>query len=131
MEVNVITPERSVFKAAGVEHVLLPAEDGELGILPGHISMICSMAVGRIRVDLPEESVELATSGGFAEVFEDRVTMLADTAEKATEIDVERARRARERAEERLRKRSEEIDMARAKAALSRAANRLHVAGAG
>ncbi|MFO8009020.1 MAG: F0F1 ATP synthase subunit epsilon [Candidatus Brocadiia bacterium] len=130
MQVKVITPERTVLEQDDVEHVLLPADNGEVGILPRHNAMVCTIKVGRIRVDTNGESVRLATSGGFAEVLEDTVTILADTAEQAEEIDVERARAARRRAEERLRKRAEEIDMARARTALSRALNRLHVAGA-
>ena len=130
MQVRVITPEGAVLERDDAEHVLLPAENGELGILPRHNAMVCSIKVGRIRVDGDGHSVRLATSGGFAEVFEDTVTILADTAEKAEEIDVQRAHEARRRAEERLRKRAEEIDMTRARAALVRAINRLRVAGA-
>ncbi|MFO7955937.1 MAG: F0F1 ATP synthase subunit epsilon [Candidatus Brocadiia bacterium] len=128
MHIRIITPEKTVLEADDVEHVLLPAENGELGVLPDHIPMVCTMQIGRIRVDLPGSSVDLATSGGFAEVLEDRVTVLADSAERACEIDVDRAQAARERAEERLRKSAEEIDMARAKAALARASNRLRIA---
>ncbi len=130
MDLKIITPERTVLETENVRHVLLPAEDGQLGILPRHMPILCSLQVGRMRVDLPDESVHLATSGGFAEVLNDRITVLADTAEKAVEIDVERARRARQRAEERLRKREEHLDLARARAALARALNRLHIAGA-
>jgi len=128
VQIRIITPEKTVLAADDAEHVLLPAENGELGILPGHIPMVCTMQVGPIRVDLAGSVAHLATSGGFAEVLDDRITILADTAERSSEIDVDRAEEARARAEERLRKRAEQIDMARAKAALSRAANRLRVA---
>lgn len=128
MQIRIITPEKTVLEADDVEHVVLPAENGELGVLADHIPMVCTMQIGHIRVDLPGSSVDLATSGGFAEVLEDRITVLADTAERACEIDVDRAEAARERAEERLRKSAEEIDMARAKAALARASNRLRIA---
>lgn len=112
-----------------VEHVLLPAENGELGILPGHVAMACSLQVGRIRVDTADEFIELATSGGFAEVLDDRIIIAAETAEKAGEIDLERADRARDRAQEKLRRRDDEtIDDARAQGALRRALNRLRVA---
>ncbi len=112
-----------------VEHVLLPAENGELGILPGHVAMACSLQVGRIRVDMADEFIELATSGGFAEVLDDRIIIAAETAEKAGEIDLERADRARDRAQEKLRGRDDgTIDHARAQGALRRALNRLGVA---
>ncbi len=129
MEIRIITPRNTVLEADDVEHVLLPAEGGELGILPGHITMVCSLGVGRIQVDLADGPVRLATSGGFAEVLQDRIIVLADTAERESDIDVDRARRARERAAERLEKRVEDIDMARAEAAFARAANRLEIAG--
>ncbi|MCD6416820.1 MAG: F0F1 ATP synthase subunit epsilon [Planctomycetes bacterium] len=129
MRIKVITPERTVLDAQDVQHVLLPGEGGQLGILPRHVSMVSSLAMGRISVDLSGESLDIATTGGFAEVFQNRVTVLVDTAEKVSEIDVERARQARKRAQERLRRRAEEIDEARALAALARAANRLRVAG--
>ncbi len=130
MHIRITTPERTVFEARDAEHVLLPSEAGELGVLPGHMPMVCTLQVGRIRVDLPETTIQMATSGGFAEVLNDDVSVLADTAEKAEEIDVERARQARQRAEERLKRRTEDTDIVRAHAALARAINRLHVAGA-
>jgi F-type H+-transporting ATPase subunit epsilon len=130
VQLKVITPERAVFAGEDVQQVILPAENGELGILPRHMPMVCSMTIGRIQVHLTDRTVNMATSGGFAEVLEDEVTVLADTAETSDEIDVERARSARRRAEERLRKRAEDLDMARAQAALSRAINRLRVAEA-
>ena len=94
LHVMIITPERTVLDVEGAEHVLLPGTDGELGVLPGHVPMVASLYVGQIEVDLPEHSVRLSASGGFAEVCFDRVLVLAETAERADEIDVERARMA-------------------------------------
>ena len=131
MQLRIITPERTVLEADAAEHVLLPAEGGELGILAGHIPMVCTLAVGRIRVDSDGSQVHLATSGGFAEVLEDEVTVLADTAERSEEIDVGRARAARDRARERLERRDTDLDVVRARIAFARAINRLNVAGAG
>ncbi len=112
-----------------VQRLLLPAEGGEVGILPSHIAMVCTIQVGRIRVDLPGQSLPLATSGGYAEIRNDSITVLAETAEGVEDIDVERAGKARDRARERLRRRDDEtIDFARAQAALARALNRLRVA---
>jgi len=131
VELKIITPERIVLEADDVEHVLLPAENGEVGVLTGHMPMTCSLGVGHIRVDRPGSSVDLATSGGFAEVLDDRVTVLADTAERAADIDVARAQKARDRAQERLARRDEQTDYLRAQAALTRALNRLKVASRG
>jgi len=128
VQLSIITPERTVLEADDVEHVLLPAENGELGILPGHIAMVCSMQIGRIRVDRPGQSTDLAISGGVAEVLADRITVLAETAELAGEIDVSRAEAAHDRAREKLGKSDAAPDLAAVQAALARAMNRLRVA---
>ena len=120
-----------MFEAADVRHVLLPAENGEIGILSDHIATVCSLMVGRIRIDLPDDTVELATSGGFAEVLDDDISILAETAERAGDIDVERARKAMKRAREQLARRGELMDEAAAGAALARAINRLRIADQG
>ncbi len=125
MQVTIITPERTVLETHNAQHVLLPAENGELGILPGHVAMVCTLQVGRIRVDLPSRPVELATSGGFAEVLGDAVTITGETAERAGEIDTARALRARDRAEELRRGHREETDGAAAQTSLRRSLNRL------
>ncbi len=127
MQIKVITPDRTVLDAQDVLHVLLPAENGELGVLPRHMPMLCSLGIGRIQVDQTSKSILLATSGGFAEVLGERITVLADTAELAGEIDVDRAEDARRRAEQLLH-RGEQVDHLRVRAALARAANRLRVA---
>jgi len=128
VHLSIITPEQTVMESDNARHVLLPAENGELGILEGHIPMVCSLDIGQVRVDLADKSIVLATSGGFVEVADDRVVVLAETAEKAEDIDVERARRAKDRARERLETRDADLDEARARAALLRAINRLEVA---
>jgi F-type H+-transporting ATPase subunit epsilon len=128
VHIRIITPERTVLDADDAEHVLLPAQGGEMGILPGHIAAVVRLGVGRIHVDGPhEEPIELATSGGFAEVLEDEITILAETAERASEIDVPRAERARDRARELLRHDDGKRDDAATRANLSRALNRIHV----
>ena len=131
VQVTIITPERTVLETHNAQHVLLPAENGELGILPGHVAMVCTLQVGRIRVDLPSRPVELATSGGFAEVLGDAVTITVETAERAGEIDTARALRARDRAEELLLGHREETDHAAAQTSLRRSLNRLAVADEG
>jgi len=129
LQVTIITPERTVLKADDAEHVLLPGVDGQLGILPGHTPMVASLCVGQIRIDRAQQSAHLATSGGFAEVRSDRILVLAETAEKADEIDVERAARALQRARQELRE-AEAAQEVAFRAAIARALNRLHTAGA-
>jgi len=129
VKLKIITPERAVVESDDTRHLLLPAENGEVGILPGHIAMVCSMQVGRIRAEGTGGPVVLATSGGYAEVLADSITVLAETAERAEEIDVARATEARDRAHQRLRRRDDpDLNVVRARAALARAINRLRVA---
>jgi len=129
VKLKIITPERAVLESNDIQHLLLPAENGEVGILPGHIAMVCSMQVGRIRAEGAEGAVVLATSGGYAEVLTDSITVLAETAERAEEIDVARATEARDRAHQRLRRRDDpNLNVARARTALARAINRLRIA---
>ncbi len=128
MDIKIITPERMVLDVEHVDYVSLPAEGGEVGVMENHMPMVCNLAVGPIRVDKGDQQQHLATSGGFVEVLKNRVTILADTAELAQEIDVERARDAQRRAEERLQQQAERIDNARARGSLLRAINRLSVA---
>ena len=102
---------------------------GEFGILPGHIQFLSTIEIGEMRYTKGGTTRHLATSGGFAEVFEDKVTLLVDTAEFAEEIDVERAKRAMERAEAALKEISEEEDeYLRHELALQRAVTRISAA---
>jgi len=128
IHVEVITPEGVELDEEGAQHVLLSAAGGQLGILPGHIPMFCSVAIGPLTIEKENETVKMATSGGFAELNSDRLMILAETAERAEEIDVERAQKALERAREKLH-RAEDVDRARLTSALARARTRLHVAG--
>lgn len=129
---EVITPERVVFRGE-VDMVIAPGVQGELGILPLHISFLTQLSIGELRVRFEKEGrmVEdyIAVHGGFMEVFEDRVNVLSPAAEMAREIDIERAKRAKERAAERLRKKEEGIDVLRAEVASRRAHVRIKTAG--
>src|SRR5699024_2698907 len=102
------------------------AESGELGILPGHIPLVAPLSISAVRLkgDNPQR---IAVSGGFLEVRPDKVTILAQSAERPGDIDIERARAAKERAEKRLQAKQDEIDFRRAELALKRALNRLEV----
>ena len=128
LQLEIVTPERLVAKDE-VTAIQIPGKNGYLGILPGHAPLITELGIGEITYVADRATYRLAVAWGFAEVLPHKVTILAEVAEKAEEIDVERARRARERAEERLKSASGEVDFQRAEAALERAATRIEVAG--
>ncbi|MCM3586882.1 F0F1 ATP synthase subunit epsilon [Mesobacillus maritimus] len=128
MKVNVVTPDGPVYES-DVEMVSTKAQTGELGIMPGHIPMVAPLEIGAVRLIKDGKTDLVAVSGGFLEVRPDTVTVLAQTAEKSNDIDVERAMRAKERAEQRLReKQQENVDFKRAELALRRAINRISIA---
>ncbi|MCL6612902.1 MAG: F0F1 ATP synthase subunit epsilon [Peptococcaceae bacterium] len=121
---EIVTPEKKVF-TGDVNFVVVPGELGELGFLPNHAPLMSALKIGIVRVQQEGKSFKVAVSGGFVEVRGNRVTILADTAERDDEIDRERAERARERAEKRLAEKSPDLDLVRAELALKRALNRL------
>jgi F-type H+-transporting ATPase subunit epsilon len=129
-KLEIITPSRAAFtgEAMGVS---APGVEGGFQVLRNHAALLSSLEPGRLKILQADGSeVYYATSGGVLEVFDNTVLVLAETAERADEIDVDRARAARERAEGRLRARDPEVDVERAELALRRALNRLRVAGA-
>ncbi len=129
VRVELATPNRLVVSEEADE-VVAPGVQGYFGVLPGHVPFLTSLQSGEVTYRAGRAEQYLAVSGGFAEVQGDRVTILAEHAERPEEIDRERAERARQRAERRLQgKTQEEIDYTRALAAFSRALTRLHVAG--
>lgn len=103
------------------------AENGELGILPGHIPLVAPLTINAVRLKQGDHTEHIAVSGGFLEVRPDKVTILAQAAEKPTDIDVERAKQAKERAERRLEIKQDDIDIRRAELALQRALIRLDI----
>ncbi|WP_059171853.1 F0F1 ATP synthase subunit epsilon [Bacillus sp. FJAT-27445] len=128
IKVSVVTPDGPVYDA-DVEMVSTKAQSGELGILPGHIPMVAPLQIGAVRMKKEGKTELVAVSGGFLEVRPEQVTILAQAAEESDEIDIERALRAKERAEQRIRERQQEhVDFKRAELALQRAINRLSVA---
>ena len=113
-----------------VDVVVATGVDGEFGVLHGHVPFLASLAIGEMRFRDGNDTEYAAIAGGFAEVTGEKVTILAEAAELAREIDIDRAQRARERAQQRMEKaRAEELDYVRAEAALQRAMLRLHTAG--
>jgi F-type H+-transporting ATPase subunit epsilon len=128
LTLEIATPSRLVVSEA-VDEVVVPGIEGYFGVLPGHAPFLTTLGIGQLTYRIGREERHLAMAGGFAEVRNDKVIVLANTAERPEEIDRERAERARERAERRLSARSQEdIDFARASAALARALIRLQVA---
>lgn len=130
LKLEIVTQERRVYSADDVEMVVAPGAEGEMGILPHHAPLITALQEGIMRVKRASGDEEvLAIHGGFMEVLPDQVTVLADTAERAEEIDLARAEAARQRAEELMRQHHEDkTDYARAEAALRRSSLRLKVA---
>jgi F-type H+-transporting ATPase subunit epsilon len=126
LDLQIVTPDRLVVQAR-VDEVQVPGSEGYFGVLPGHTPMLASLAVGELWYRQGQEKTYLAIASGFAEVLPDRVTILAKLAERADEIDAERAEAARQRAEERMANKSN-VDYERARAALGKALTRLQVA---
>jgi F-type H+-transporting ATPase subunit epsilon len=129
LTLEIATPTRLVVTES-VDEVVIPGSQGYFGVLPGHAPFLTTVGVGELVYRVGRDERYLAVSGGFAEVRNDKVIVLADIAERPEEIDRARAERARERAERRLAGRTdEEVDYARALAALARAVVRLMTAG--
>ena len=128
LHLEIRTPEQLIYEG-DITSVRAPGELGSFEILVGHLPFLTVLEVGEIRLRESDTSQSIATSGGVFEVLRTGVTVLADTAEWAYEIDVERAEAARQRAQELLASRDPNINRARAEAALTRAVNRLRIAG--
>src|SRR5690625_3022698 len=127
LTVSVVTPDGQVLEE-NYEMLSCKAESGELGILPGHIPLVAPLSVNALRLKRENKVDFVAVNGGFIEVRPDKVTVLAQSAEKAEEIDVDRAERAKERAAKLLESNDSNVDIMRAKLALNRAINRIEVA---
>lgn len=124
---EIVTPEKKVLSEE-VDIVVAPGEEGEFGVLPNHIPFLSQLKVGELRFRIGSSARYVAIMGGYAEVLPDHVTVLAPAAEEAIEIDVIRARAARERAERRLAEAKDRMEFTRAQAALQRAIARLRIA---
>lgn len=129
IQLIVVTPERQLLRESVVE-VTVPGLDGQLGILPGHAPLMTELGIGELayRTGTSSQPVVLAVISGFAEVLGDRVTVLAETAERAEEIDLARAEEAKARAEKRLAAGDTNIDWDRANISLQRSIIRIQIA---
>jgi F-type H+-transporting ATPase subunit epsilon len=128
MHLEIVTAERVVLSDE-VDQINAPTKDGRIGILPRHMPLLTLLDVGELDIIKNGEVTPFAVSGGFLEVLPNRVTILADTALRADEIDEARAEEARRRAEEMIAQRRGDVDMAQAEAELRRAMVELKVAG--
>jgi F-type H+-transporting ATPase subunit epsilon len=129
LTLEIVTPEKIVFTGV-VEEVTIPGTEGEFGVLKGHACMLSSVDVGKLSYTKDHKKTYYAVNTGYAEVSASKVTVLVESAERADLIDRERAKRARERAEEKLKKLSKhDMEFEKARLALLRAIIRINVAG--
>jgi F-type H+-transporting ATPase subunit epsilon len=125
IHLEIVTPEKQLFSGA-VNAVTVPSTTGYLGILPGHAPLLAELGIGEISYEIAGKSAYLFCSWGFVEVLPDRVVLLAQTAEPASNIDVKRAEEAKSRAEKFLASKDPNVDFRRAELALLRAISRLN-----
>ena len=123
---EVITPVRKFFSGEA-EGVVFRSSDGEMGVLARHAPTVTAVSVGPLRINSQGKWIEALVTDGFAKIMPDKVVILVDTAEYPEEIDINRAKAAKQRAEERLQKQLSHIEYTRSKAALSRAMARLRI----
>jgi F-type H+-transporting ATPase subunit epsilon len=127
IQLTIVTPDRALVNEQ-VDEIQIPGAEGYLGVLPGHAPLFTELKVGELSYRKGNSWTSLAVAWGFAEVLPDQVRVLAETAERAQEIDLERAMKAKERAEQRLTRGGDDVDYDRARIALQRALIRIQVA---
>lgn len=127
LSMELVTGERVVSKTDDIDMIVAPGADGTLGILPNHAALISLLDAGEMRVKKGNQEESLVVFGGFIEVLNNKVIVLADSAEHTAEIDIARAEASRERAEESLRNSKDRQSIEEAEAALRRAAIRLRI----
>jgi len=126
IELQIVTPDKLLVKEQ-VDEVEIPGTEGYFGVLPGHTPMLASLAVGEMWYRKGQEKTFLSLAYGFCEVLPDRVTILAQLAERAEDIDIARAEEARKRAEQRLAQAKGDVDYERARTALVKSIARIQV----
>ncbi len=127
LSIELATPNKKV-SIGQAKSCSAPGVFGSFQILPNHAPMVSELGIGEVKIELPAKTHYYSVSGGFLEVLNNKVLLLLETAEAAEDIDVARAEKAKERAQERLEHKDKHIDALRAEAALARALNRLKVA---
>ena len=128
LNVEIVTAEQVVYSEEGVQQLVAPGADGELTVLPQHAAFITTLRPGELRILKGGEEEAMAITGGFLEVRNDRIVVLADAAERVEEIDIARAEEARRKAEEAIRGQRDAGELAQTQASLQRAVMRLRVA---
>jgi F-type H+-transporting ATPase subunit epsilon len=128
LTLEIVTPERIVLSEEGVESVTVPGAMGELTLLPQHAALMTALQPGPLVVRKGGVETDIALSGGFLEIMNDKITILADTAERSDEIDAARAEEARRHAQALLRERQADVNIAEVLASLERAQARIRVA---
>lgn len=124
---EIVTPERKVYEE-DANMIIVKGVEGELGILPNHVPLVTPLKIAPVIVKKDGKEQIIAVNGGFMEVRKNKVVILAESAELPEDIDIERAKAAKERAERRLASKQDDIDFRRAELALQRALNRINVA---
>lgn len=124
--VNIVTPDGPVYDSE-VNMIIAVTATGEMGVLPGHIPTVAPLGIGAVRLKKENSTELVAVSGGFLEIRPEKATILAQSAELATEIDLARAQDSAKRAEAMLQAKKDEVDFKRAELALRRAMNRINV----
>ena len=127
LTLEIVTPERALVSEQ-VDEVQLPGSEGYFGVLPGHTPLLATLQVGELWYRVGQDKHYLAVAFGFAEVLPDRVTVLAQIAERPADIDIPRAEAAKKRAEERIAKPHTDVDFERARVAMMKSLIRLQVA---
>lgn len=128
MQLDIVTPQRIVFSEQ-VEMVALPGTEGELGVLPGHATLFSTLEIGEVLVRAENQEYSFAISGGVVQVNSEKIVVLADAAELAIDIEIERAESAKAKAEQQIQGLSkDDPQYAEAEAVLKRATNRVNVA---
>ncbi len=128
LQLEIVTPDKLVLSES-VEYVGAPGLEGEFGVLPNHIPFLSALHVGNLYYKQSGKTKYVYVAGGFADISDNKVTILAEEAEKAEEIDIERARKAKERAELRMKEAEDQVAFTRAQAELQRALARMKTAG--
>ncbi|MDD2218527.1 MAG: F0F1 ATP synthase subunit epsilon [Desulfoplanes sp.] len=121
---EIVTPDRQLL-SEDVEYVGAPGINGEFGVLPNHIPFLSALGIGSLYYKKNGKKYYVFIAGGFAEVSPQKVSVLAEVAEKAEEIDIERAQKAADKAEKRLKQQKEKVDFARAQAQVARSIHRI------
>jgi F-type H+-transporting ATPase subunit epsilon len=127
LQLEIVTPYGQLL-SENVTEVVIPAREGEIGVLPGHVPLLTLLDIGKLTFEKQGRTHDVFLNSGYAEIARDKVTILAESAEMAKDIDLARAESAKKRAEKRLKEEKEKIDFVRVEASLRRALIRIQIA---